>query len=60
MIKTLLFSLILAFASYALFQPKAVAATIEQLPSSLVILKLANGMTLDERVRGACPAHQDL
>ena len=60
MIKTLLFSLILALASYAMFQPKASAETIELVPSSRVVLKITNGMTLDELVRRAYPDEQDL
>jgi len=60
LIKTLLFSLILAFASYALFQPKAGAETIELLPSSRVVLQITDGMRLDELVRRAYPDEQDL
>jgi len=60
LIKTLLFSLILALASYALFQPKAAAETIELVPSSRVVLKITNGMVLDELVRRAYPDEQEL
>jgi hypothetical protein len=60
LIKTLLLSLILALASYALFQPKAAAETIELLPSSRVVLQITNGMRLDELVRRAYPDEKDL
>ena len=60
LIKTLLFSLILALASYAMFQPTASAETIELVPSSRVVLKITNGMKLDELVRRAYPDEQDL
>ena len=61
MIKTLLFSLALALASYALFQPQVNAAqTIELVPSNRVIYKITAGMTLDELVRRAYPADEDL
>jgi hypothetical protein len=60
LIKTLLFSVILALASYALFQPKAAAATIELVPSSRVVLQITDGMTLDELVRRAYPDDEDL
>jgi len=60
LIKTLFLSLILAFASYALFQPKAAAETIELVPSSRVVLQITDGMSLDELVRRAYPAEPDL
>jgi antitoxin component of MazEF toxin-antitoxin module len=60
LIKTLLFSLIMALASYALFQPKAVAETIELVPSSRVVLQITNDMSLDELVRRAYPDEQAL
>lgn len=61
MIKTLLLSLALALASYALFQPQANAAeTIELAPSNRVIYKITADMTLDELVQRAYPEDQDL
>jgi hypothetical protein len=60
LIKTLLFSLILALASYALFQPQAAAETIELVPSSRVVLQITDGMRLDELVRRAYPDEPDL
>ena len=60
LIKTLFLSVILALASYALFQPKAVAETIELVPSSRVVLQITEGMALDELVRRAYPDDEDL
>lgn len=61
-IKTLFFSLLLAFASYALFQPSARAAAVEVelVPSSRVILKLTEGMTIDDIIRRIYPKEKDL
>jgi len=60
LIKTLLFSVLLALASYALFQPKAGAVTIELVPSSRVVLQITEGMTLDELVHRAYPDDENL
>lgn len=60
MIKTLLFSLLLAFLSYALFQPSANAVEVELVPSSRVILKVTGEMTIDEIVRRVYPKDRDL
>jgi hypothetical protein len=60
LIKTLLFSLLLAFLSYALFQPSANAVEVELVPSSRVILKVTGEMTIDEIVRRVYPKDRDL
>jgi hypothetical protein len=60
LIKTLFFSLLLAFLSYALLQPSASAATVELVPSSRVILKLTAEMTVDEIIRRVYPDEKDL
>ena len=60
MIKTLFFSILFAFASYALFQPAADAATVELLPSSRVILKVTADMTVDDIIERVYPKDKDL
>jgi hypothetical protein len=60
LIKTLLFSILLALASYALFQPSANAATIELVPSSRVILKVTDDMTVDDIIERVYPKDKDL
>ena len=60
MIKTLILSLVLALASYALFQPAANAETIELVPSTRVIYKITTGMTLDELVLRTYPRDRDI
>ena len=60
MIKTLIFSLLLALASYAVFQPPANAQSIELVPSSRHILEISEGMTLDELVRRSYPDDRDI
>lgn len=60
LIKTLLFSILLALASYALFQPSANAATVELVPSSRVILKITDDMTVDDIIERVYPKDKDL
>ena len=65
MIKTLLFSILFAFASYALFHPAADAAAadaaaVELLPSSRVILKVTADMTVDDIIERMYPKDKDL
>jgi hypothetical protein len=60
LIKTLSISILLAFASYALFQPSANAATVELVPSSRVILKVTADMTVDDIIERVYPKEKDL
>ena len=65
MIKTLLFSILFAFASYAFFHPAAdaaaaSAATVELLPSSRVILKVTADMTVDDIIERVYPKDEAL
>ena len=60
MLKKLLFTLIISFMSYALWQPAALAASVELVPSSRVILKIAPGMTIDDIIRRIYPKDKDL
>ena len=56
MIKTLLFSLALALASYA----QASAASVELVPSTRIIYKITAGMTIDALIQKAYPRDKDL
>ena len=70
MIKTLFFSILLAFVSYALFHPAADAAsanatsanatTVELVPSSRVILEVTADMTVDDIIERVYPKDKDL
>ena len=60
MIKTLFFSLLLVVLSYAMFQPGASAAEIELVPSSRVILKVTEDMTIDDIIRRVYPKEREL
>ncbi len=46
--------------SYAVFQPVATAASVELVPSSRVILKITEGMTIDDIIRRVYPKDKDL
>jgi len=58
--KKLLFSLLLTLLSYAVFQPAAIAAKVELVPSSRVILKITSGMTIDQIIERVYPRDKDL
>jgi hypothetical protein len=65
LIKTLFFSILFAFASYALFQPAVDAAAVdaaavELLPSSRVILEVTADMTVDDIIERVYPKDKDL
>jgi hypothetical protein len=65
LIKTLFFSILLAFASYALFHPaadaaSANAATVELVPSSRVILEITADMTVDDIIERVYPKDKNL
>ncbi len=58
--KNLLLSILLALFSYAVFQPVANAVSIELVPSSRVILKISEGMTIDDIIQRVYPKDEDL
>ncbi|MCP4980865.1 MAG: FecR domain-containing protein [Gammaproteobacteria bacterium] len=58
--KNLLFTLLLTLMSYAVFQPVATAASVELVPSSRVILKITESMTIDDIIRRVYPKDKDL
>ncbi len=58
--KNLLLTLLLILFSYAVFQPVANAVSIELVPSSRVILKISEGMTIDDIIRRIYPKDKDL
>jgi hypothetical protein len=60
LIKTLVFSILLAFLSYALFQSPANAAAVELVPSSRVILEVTADMTVDDIIERVYPKDKDL
>ena len=60
MIKTLFISLLISFVSCALLQSPVNAAAIELVPSSRVILKVTNDMTVDDIIEGVYPQDKDL
>jgi hypothetical protein len=61
LIKTLFISLVLALASYALFQPQVSAgSSVEMVPSVRIIYQITAGMTMDELVQRAYPDDKDL
>jgi hypothetical protein len=60
LIKTLFLSLLLSFASCALFQSSVNAAAIELVPSSRVILKVTTDMTVDDIIEGVYPQDKEL
>ena len=60
MIKTLFLSLLLSFASCALFQAPVNAAAIELVPSSRVILKVTADMTVDAIIESVYPQDKEL
>jgi hypothetical protein len=60
LIKTLFFSILLAFLSYALFQPAANAAAVELVPSSRVIIEVTADMTVDDIIERVYPQEMDL
>jgi len=65
LIKTLFFSILLAFLSYAFFLPAADAASlnaaaVELVPSSRVILEVTADMTVDDIIERVYPKDMDL
>jgi hypothetical protein len=60
LIKTLFLSLLLSFASYALFQSPVNAAEIELVPSSRLILKVTTDMTVDDVIEAVYPQDKEL
>ena len=60
MIKTLFFSILLAFLSYSLFHPEADAAAVELVPSSRVIFEVTADMTVDDIIERVYPKDMDL
>jgi hypothetical protein len=55
-----LFALLLTLLSYAVFQPAVNAASVELVPSSRVILKIVEGMTIDDIIKRVYPKDKDL
>jgi hypothetical protein len=60
LIKTLFLSLFLSFASCVLFQAPVNAAAIELVPSSRVILKVTDDMTVDDIIESVYPQDKGL
>ena len=58
--KKLLFTLLLTLMSYAVFQPLAYAATVELVPSERVVLKITDGMSIDDIIKRVYPKDKDL
>ncbi len=58
--RNLLFTVILALLSVAVYQPVAAATKVELVPSSRVILKITTGMTIDQIIRRVYPKDKDL
>ena len=58
--KNLLFTVILALLSFAVYQPVSAAASVELVPSSRVILKTTSDMTLDQIIKRVYPRDKDL
>ena len=58
--KNQLFALLLTLLSYAVFQPAVNAASVELVPSSRVILKIVEGMTIDDIIKRVYPKDKDL
>ena len=58
--KNQLFALLLTLLSYAVFQPAVNAASVELVPSSRVILKIVDGMTIDDIIKRIYPKDKDL
>ena len=59
--RNLLCTLLLTLMSYAVFQPVAIAgSTVELVPSSRVILKINEGMTIDDIIARIYPKDEDL
>lgn len=58
--RNLLFTVILALLSFAVYQPVAAAASVELLPSSRVILKITSEMTVDKIIQRVYPKDKDL
>ena len=60
MIKSLFLSLLLSFSSCVLILSPVNAAAIELVPSSRVILKVTDDMTIDDIIEGVYPQDQEL
>lgn len=60
LIKKLLFTFVLSLSVFIAWQPAALAASVELVPSSRVILKIAPGMTIDDIIRRIYPKDKDL
>jgi hypothetical protein len=59
--RKLLCTLLLTLMSYAVFQPVAIAgSTVELVPSSRVILKINEGMTIDDIIARIYPKDENL
>ena len=58
--KNQLFALLLTLLSYVVFQSAVNAASVELVPSSRVILKIVDGMTIDEIIKRVYPKDKDL
>jgi len=58
--RNLLFTVILALLSFAVYQPVAAAASVELVPSSRVILKITSEMTVDKIIQRVYPNDKDL
>lgn len=56
----ILYTLFLTLLPYAFFQPVVNAADVELVPSSRVILKISDEMTIDEIIRRIYPNQKDL
>ena len=58
--KNQLFAVLLTLLSYTFFQPAVNAASVELVPSSRVILKIVEGMTIDDIIKRIYPKDKDL
>jgi len=58
--RNLVFTLLLVLLSNAFYQPVANAAEVELVPSSRVILKISEEMTIDDIIRRVYPKDKDL
>jgi len=58
--KNQLFALLLTLLSYVVFQSAVNAASVELVPSSRVILKIVDGMTIDDIIKRVYPKDKDL
>lgn len=58
--KNLLITVLLTLLSFAVYQPVSAAASVELVTSSRVILKITEGMTVDQIIQRVYPKDKDL